>query len=1079
MSSRSEHRERSGLSAPVRKVRLVRDTGRLVNTSSSAAAIAALRGLLSEIRGNDSLCPVDVVVPGAVGGVTVRRAVAGDDGLANVRFSSFPQLTELLAARQLALGADEVRLPLTASARTLALRATIADETCRSGRLATAAQNRATFGLLDELLAELDSVQIDPGATRDGLSALGREVLDVYQAYRERTRELVSPTDMLGVVADALECGASSDRHVVLYAPERLTAPERALLATVHERDRLSVVLLDDHTSETSGWLRELFGVDTSTSDAIGADVHITVTADAEDEVRNAVRTVLRFLAEHPVRPERVGIAYRAPVPYARLLAEQLTAAELPHHVPSRRTLAQTVAGRTLLGLFDLYHKRFPRAALIDWLSDGPILDHHERRVPAARWDRISREAGISRGVRSWREQLRRHAADLEAPHGGPADEHQAHRSGQAADATALAEFVEQVSAAAETALAAKEWTSAADAVTGVLRRFLGPRRRINAWNRTAGTSPVAEIKLEQDAYDAVVGIVAKLAELDGVSAPPTPGRIVDAVHDGLDQPVPSGTTLGRGILVGNADEFAGADLDLLLVVGMTEGAFPAPQREHPVLRDADRRALSPELGTVASRREQGRTRWLRLLRAAPRIELSYPRADSRSQRRQFAAPWLLEQASELAGRPVSAADLDTCTGPELVAAPWLTSYASFEDSLHRADAFVSGHELGIAVAMSGHIGSLAARDPLLRRGLAAARARACGDFGQWSGQVEQLPAGLAEHVDATLSATTLQQWATCPSSYFFQRVLQVRPLEDRANQDTIDARDKGTLMHTVLESLLSGHLGTRETPGLAPDTPWSPTDLRQATQLLDDHAADLQAQGLTGRDVVWAAQLAHLRRALNRALTVDSAMRRRRRSWPIAVEARFGRNGAPGLTVPLATQGAVTFAGTVDRVDVTENGELVVLDYKTGKGAAYKQIPRPGKAEPDHDLTDRGRKLQLVLYALAARQLYDMPDAPTDAYYWFVERGEELRGSAIDEPQAQRLRDVLDVVVGGIRNGVYPANPGVEEWRTGRLGWSACTYCPFDRVCPSTRSEQWLLVAQDPAVVEYAELAAPSGQAP
>jgi ATP-dependent helicase/nuclease subunit B len=240
-----------------------------------------------------------------------------------------------------------------------------------------------------------------------------------------------------------------------------------------------------------------------------------------------------------------------------------------------------------------------------------------------------------------------------------------------------------------------------------------------------------------------------------------------------------------------------------------------------------------------------------------------------------------------------------------------------------------------------------------------------------------------------------------------------------------------------------------------------------------------LRERGLIGRDVIWTAQLAHLRRTLNRALAVDSAGRQRRRSWPIAAEARFGRNGVPGLTVPLPTQGEVTFAGTVDRVDVTENGELVVLDYKTGKGVAYQEIPRPGKAKPDHDLTDRGRKLQLVLYALAARQLHDMAHAPADAYYWFVELGEDLRGSTIAEPQAQRLRDVLDVVVGGIRHGVFPANPGDEEWRTGRLGWSACTYCPFDRVCPSTRAEQWVSVAEDPAVAGYAQLAAPPGQTP
>lgn len=209
--------------------------------------------------------------------------------------------------------------------------------------------------------------------------------------------------------------------------------------------------------------------------------------------------------------------------------------------------------------------------------------------------------------MRSWREQLQRYVADLESRNSEPTDGQRAHQSRQASDAAALADFVEQVDVAAEAALAARDWPSAAKAVTGALRRCLGPRRRVGGWNRTGGaTSSGADILLEQDAYDAVTGVAATLTELDGVSAPPTAGRILDAIRGGLDHPVPSGTILGRGILVGNADEFAGADLDLLLVVGMTEGSFPAHQREHPILRDADRRKLSPELATVAIRGAPG-----------------------------------------------------------------------------------------------------------------------------------------------------------------------------------------------------------------------------------------------------------------------------------------------------------------------------------------------------------------------------------------------------------------------------------------------------------------------------------------
>jgi hypothetical protein len=50
----------------------------------------ALRTVLDEVRAGDPLAPVEVIVPTGIAGVTVRRAVAGEAGLANVRFSALP-----------------------------------------------------------------------------------------------------------------------------------------------------------------------------------------------------------------------------------------------------------------------------------------------------------------------------------------------------------------------------------------------------------------------------------------------------------------------------------------------------------------------------------------------------------------------------------------------------------------------------------------------------------------------------------------------------------------------------------------------------------------------------------------------------------------------------------------------------------------------------------------------------------------------------------------------------------------------------------------------------------------------------
>lgn len=172
--------------------------------------------------------------------------------------------------------------------------------------------------------------------------------------------------------------------------------------------------------------------------------------------------------------------------------------------------------------------------------------------------------------------------------------------------------------------------------------------------------------------------------------------------------------------------------------------------------------------------------------------------------------------------------------------------------------------------------------------------------------------------------------------------------------------------------------------------------------------------------------------------------------------------------TVSTRTDGLL-LSGRVDRVDVRD-GELVVVDYKTGKGSGYDAIPLLERPNEEADLIDRGRKLQLVLYALAAQRHYSPPVRPTSSYYWFVELGAMHRGAPIGSQEQDRLLEVLDVAVRGIREGIYPAHPG--EW-DGWSGWDSCSFCPYDRACTSTRGEVWLQIRTADPVQAYAELTA------
>lgn len=1038
----------------------VPSAGRLTIAPFGPDLTAALNSAIRVAQGADPLAPVDVVVPTAVVGVTLRRAVAAM-GLANVRFSSLPQLAERLAARHLALTG---RRPAHPHARLLATRAALSGV---STSLATAAaKHPATLDILDLLFAELDGADGDrPGAldrlARNG-SPRAAEVADLYRAYRrELARANPHAVDPFDAAVAAVKSGHAPPTQVILVAPRHLAPADRRLLAALAARDPLTAVVAttdEENENETLEWLSTHLGEPQPHGQATHPDVSIVVAPDAEEEARLAVRRVLEYLDAHGSRPERIAIAYRSPDPYLRAVVQVLDEADLPFHAPAHTTLAQTVTGRTVDSLLTLHRDDYPRADVIRWLADAPILVDKGRPAPAHRWDRLSRDAHVTRGTRAWQNRLDAFAAG--------ADPENEHAQRHAADARVLSAFVADVVSHADQAAASRTWSEASANLRGAVERFLGTGSAVERWAASAGLPPAAQRQLtrEQLAYDAVLAAVEDLASLDDVSPPPTPDTLRSALARALDRPATAGTTLGRGVIVTPVSQLAGADLDLLIVVGMTEDAYPPRLREHPVLRDADRRLLrntadDTRLLTTEDRRRLERRNHLAALAGARDVVLSYAVADVRGQRRQFPSPWLLEEATRLAGRPVSAEDLPTLTGE-----PWLSVYPSFVASLARATTPASRHELDVALAQGGLADVL--DDARYRRGRKAVQARAKADFGPWLWEIPPLTGILAERAEKARSATVLQRWATCPASYLFESVFAIKDLEDAAERDTIDPLNRGSLVHAALERFLRAHLPGDGRSHRDPDAAWSADEVQNAHAILDEEAAILEAQGLTGRPALWRAELAGLRRRLTRLLLNDNRLRREQRSWPVAVEMPFGRNEREPLRITLPDGREIAFSGEIDRVDRTESGRLLVIDYKTGRGFGYDAIPAIGKPNLAADLSDRGRKIQLTLYGLAAEAAFAAP--VSHAYYWFVEQDYVLRGGPLEQRQRDRLRHILDVEITSISEGQFPANPGPADWK----GWIACRYCPFDRMCSTNRSSIWERLRDDARIAPYSALA-------
>lgn len=1021
------------------------------------AALDALSDAIVHAKAGDPLAPVTVVPPNVYAGLSLRRALARRGGLVNTSFMPLDRVAELLGGSRLAA---EGRRPLTATVRQAAIRAVLHDE---PGLFADVATSPAAADALD---AEFREMRTLTGAALDDLAAQGpraAEVVRLFRAWSDRVPAFYDETDLARAAAVAVRAGAAAARDLgslVLHLPAHLGPAEHELVEAIAAADRLHVILgtTGDTEADTGAWrlaerLKPALGdVEPAETAAPVAPTRVVVAPTPEEEVRAVARGLLDHVRAG-VPLHRVALVARSLDAYGLTALDVFTEAGLPCHGPSPRTLAHTVAGRVLAGAVALPDNRFARAEVVAWLQSGPILDRAGEAVPADRWDRRSRQAGVTAGPAQWRARLEGLAARLGVRRRETlleGDETSADRLARAVDEIGeLRAFVDDLVRRLRPPREAA-WQDHCSWAAGVLSLYLGGETAHAPW-------PDHEI----EALRHVEAALDALAALDDVEPSPDPATFRRALDHELRVPVPRTTTFGDGVFVGRVGDLAGTDVDVVYVLGMAEGAFPA--RMPPgLLSDNERAAM--ELPGPDARRADERRDFLAALAAGATSVLLVPAADPRAGRERHAAPWLLEAAGRLHGGPVYAESLVRMTGE-----PWLDVFHSPEDALRRASdpASESERDLVDLLAAADEGGAPGAHPlvsvvPELGRGIESSLARAGPLTGPWAGAVGPL----GDHVgDRTLSPTSLETWATCAFRYLLGSLLEVEELDEPEEIETLAPKDRGLLVHEILEILVR-ELG----PSLAPGEGWTETAHRRLDEIADERFAEWEARGRTGRAVLWELEQRRLRSLLHRFLDVEAEVRAELGVAPVATELAFTDGGEGVLEVRLDDGRQVRMRGYIDRVDAAPDGSrLRVVDYKTGK-----PISASLKGNPFED--DRfvgGTKLQLAAYALAARRHFG--SVPTVAEYWYLSErwrfkreGYEVTDEVIDE-----FRDVLSRIVTGIEAGLFPARPGEEIYHPLRGGYTYahCAYCPYDRVCPVDRADAWERHRSDPALQGYTSL--------
>lgn len=1005
----------------------------------------------------DPLAPVTIVAPSSLSGYHVRRSFGRlPGGLVNVQVKPLRALLELIGSGELA---SEGRRPLGDGYRHEAIRSVAESDRSAFGDLPI---EDAMLRTLEQRFAEFDQCDDDALELISAGGVVPRYLVDRYRAFRGLTAGFYSIRDLSESAITALSGRPSAlddIGSVIVYLPEDLTASERRFLDALkrHTNVRVIVGLSADAESVDNRVLDRWSVPGDVSSPAVPYAQRIVQAPDPEEEVRSAIRDIAASLqSEDPTPLHRTAILYREADPYARICAEQLNAAGVPWNGRNAQTLGQSIAGSMFAGVLRLLQESTPSwgTDVAPWLAAGPVRDGDGSPAPTARWNQLARNANLYRGPHDWLVRLQRYRAnrqeDLERLQRDPDDERPGRRSWVSSEITQidqLVRFTTQLTSFLNDLPTEAAWSEYAERTRRQLRTLTGDR------NAFAQAVHVGEDDLELARWDDVETLLESLSALDDLG-PTTRARFASAGARGLARHVGHHGRLGDGVYVGSLHSTLGMEWDVVYIVGAAERSLPSVRSEDPLLSDELRARASLPISRDQIRRE--RSDFLAALHAADRRILSYARADVRAQQARLPSRWLLESATALHGDRVYASKINEIGGGAIEVTP------SFEQAVtsEAKHADLNEYDLaGLRRSANPAAHYLAVAIPSLGRGYEQRSWRAAQSLTRWDGLIAE---GASQAASQPHSAGALQDWATCPYRYFLGRVLRVEEREEPRDDLQITPLDKGSLIHEILERFFE------QTPSQpAPGEPWSSADRNRLLTIAEERMEQAEAQGLTGRALLWERDRRRILNDLQTLLDADDDHRALHQVRQVAGELTFGRlDGTAGaVELALGDGSTLPLRGRIDRVDQSDSGDLImVIDYKTGG-----EFPR--KRELEDDPVVGGRYLQLPIYAVAARQLLEsgVGDVVRSAYWYVTERG----GFAFNEvpwndENSTRFRSVVNLVIDNINQGRFPANPG-EEYR--RTRGRHCAYCSFDAVCPAERRRNWERIRLDPELADYVEL--------
>jgi ATP-dependent helicase/nuclease subunit B len=494
-----------------------------------------------------------------------------------------------------------------------------------------------------------------------------------------------------------------------------------------------------------------------------------------------------------------------------------------------------------------------------------------------------------------------------------------------------------------------------------------------------------------------------------------------------LPEPLPDSLDETGRVRVLAAPSVRTLDVPYLFAAGLSEQSFPARQSEDALLNEAARRRLVEHgLGRLVTRDQQILNEMLLFYevvgRASRRLYLSFPAMNARAE------PLLPSPFVEEVIRIFGSATASPPPPAELSPIPRDARLFGPRDlRVAAVDRALAGNEKPLAILRT-LVGQAPAATNLARACIALLHRQDRDRYGPYEGILTSPAAreALLKRFgpDGMISASRLEEYATCPYRFWLSTVLKIEPQAEFGIQE--DFRDRGRLLH---DAMAAAHRRLNEAENRA-----VPPTGKLAEQFIIGFRQELDAllETIARDDPVDAALLAIdyqlLCAMVERYVEQFEAYANEHGHslLPTHFEVPFGSaDGDKSATVaagPLIVgegDNAVRLRGRIDRIDVGEAGGRTifgVVDYKTGKSSKYAGNSG-GSISPT--------RMQLDIYALVVERLLLPGASAAGCGYWFMrDKGYrpwlDLRNESWEHRKAELISTVIGLVR-GIRDGQFP----------------------------------------------------------